>query len=120
LLSRGTQDNPFSSAVVLTRAAEPLLVAQLLLWRQTRHRNPIVYVLPQYIFSVRCNRIINSFLLSSILVADIATASFLIAFGVVLGRLSPGQYLMMVLIQMPLFAANEHLVYGIFKVEGLF
>jgi ammonium transporter Rh len=55
--------------------------------------------------------------LSSILGADLAAASFLVAFGVVLGRLTPVQYLIMVLLEVILFAVNEHLSYVVFKVK---
>ncbi|CAG0919473.1 unnamed protein product [Notodromas monacha] len=56
--------------------------------------------------------------LSNLLAADIASAAFLISFGVILGRLTPLQLMVMVVIQMPLFAINEHLTYFVFKDQN--
>lgn len=60
--------------------------------------------------------------------ADFSTATVLISFGAVLGKTSPVQMLIMAILEITLFACNEHLVaelgVGIFsdvyiKEEGL-
>ncbi|KAG1715062.1 Ammonium transporter Rh type B [Nymphon striatum] len=52
----------------------------------------------------------------SLLGADFAAAAVLISFGAVLGKTSPLQLVVMAVIEIAIFAANEHLGLGIFKV----
>lgn len=49
--------------------------------------------------------------------ADFSTATVLISFGAVLGKISPLQMLIMTIIEIAVFAGNEHLVAEIFKVR---
>lgn len=48
--------------------------------------------------------------------ADFSTATVLISFGAVLGKISPLQMLIMTIIEIAIFAGNEHLVAEIFGV----
>jgi len=66
----------------------------------------IVDVSPR-VFSIN-ERIIN---------ADFSTATVLISFGAVLGKTSPVQLLIMTVLEIAIFAINEHLVANIFKVK---
>ncbi|OBS64189.1 hypothetical protein A6R68_07272, partial [Neotoma lepida] len=49
--------------------------------------------------------------------ADFSTATVLISFGAVLGKTSPIQMLIMTILEIAVFAANEYLVTGIFEVR---
>lgn len=59
------------------------------------------------------------FQILSMVTADFSTAAVLISFGAVLGKTSPIQMLIMAILEITLFACNEHLVeelgVGIFK-----
>ena len=48
---------------------------------------------------------------------DVAVAAFLISFGVLLGKVSPLQLIVMIIIEMPLFALNEHINFGVLQVR---
>jgi hypothetical protein len=56
--------------------------------------------------------------LENLIGADIAAASVLISMGALLGRISPVQLLVMGLIEIILFASNEHLQIELMKVSG--
>lgn len=49
--------------------------------------------------------------------ADFSTATVLISFGAVLGKISPLQMLIMTIIEIAVFAGNEHLVAEILMVR---
>lgn len=49
--------------------------------------------------------------------ADFSTATVLISFGAVLGKTSPIQMIIMTILEIAVFAGNEHLVTEIFKVR---
>ncbi|XP_051008532.1 ammonium transporter Rh type A [Acomys russatus] len=49
--------------------------------------------------------------------ADFSTATVLISFGAVLGKTSPSQMLIMTILEIAAFAANEHLVATIFEAS---
>ncbi|XP_045699635.1 ammonium transporter Rh type A [Phyllostomus hastatus] len=49
--------------------------------------------------------------------ADFSTATVLISFGAVLGKISPVQMLIMTIIEITVFAGNEHLVTKVFKAS---
>ena len=49
--------------------------------------------------------------------ADFSTATVLISFGAVLGKTSPVQMMIMTILEIAVFAANEHLVTNLFKVR---
>ncbi|XP_005862385.1 PREDICTED: ammonium transporter Rh type A [Myotis brandtii] len=51
--------------------------------------------------------------------ADFSTATVLISFGAVLGKISPLQMLIMTIIEIAVFAGNEHLVAEIFKATDI-
>ncbi|XP_068921873.1 ammonium transporter Rh type A isoform X2 [Petaurus breviceps papuanus] len=51
--------------------------------------------------------------------ADFSTATVLISFGAVLGKTSPVQMLIMVILEIAVFAANEHLVGEILKATDI-
>lgn len=51
--------------------------------------------------------------------ADFSTATALISFGAVLGKTSPVQMLILTILEITIFACNEHLVTGIFQVQLL-
>ncbi|GCB73817.1 hypothetical protein scyTo_0002899, partial [Scyliorhinus torazame] len=51
----------------------------------------------------------------SLINADFSTATVLISFGAILGKTSPIQLLIMTLLEITIFACNEHLVTGILK-----
>ncbi|XP_066217492.1 ammonium transporter Rh type A [Saccopteryx leptura] len=51
--------------------------------------------------------------------ADFSTATVLISFGAVLGKISPLQMLIMTIIEITVFAANEHLVAEMFKASDI-
>lgn len=53
----------------------------------------------------------------SMINADFSTATVLISFGAVLGKISPLQMLMMTIIEITVFAVNEHLVAEMFMVS---
>ncbi|XP_069742796.1 ammonium transporter Rh type B-like isoform X2 [Narcine bancroftii] len=55
----------------------------------------------------------------SLINADFSTAAVLISFGAVLGKTSPVQLLVMTLLEISIFAFNEHLVTGILKVKDV-
>ncbi|XP_059837620.1 ammonium transporter Rh type A-like [Hypanus sabinus] len=55
----------------------------------------------------------------SIINADFSTAVVLISFGAVLGKTSPVQLLIMTVLEITIFAANEHLVTGILMVKDV-
>ncbi|XP_078398116.1 ammonium transporter Rh type A isoform X2 [Cetorhinus maximus] len=55
----------------------------------------------------------------SLINADFSTAVVLISFGAVLGKTSPIQLLIMTLLEITIFACNEHLVTGILKVKDV-
>lgn len=62
----------------------------------------------------------SSFILSctlSMINADFSTATVLISFGAVLGKTSPIQMMIMTILEIAVFAGNEHLVTSIFKVR---
>lgn len=49
--------------------------------------------------------------------ADFSTATVLISFGAVLGKISPAQMLIMTIIEIAVFAGNEYVVGEIFQVR---
>lgn len=49
--------------------------------------------------------------------ADFSTATVLISFGAVLGKTSPIQMMIMTILEIAVFAGNEHLVTSVFKVR---
>lgn len=49
--------------------------------------------------------------------ADFSTATVLISFGAVLGKISPVQMLIMTIIEITVFIGNEYLVGEIFEVR---
>lgn len=49
--------------------------------------------------------------------ADFSTATVLISFGAVLGKTSPVQLLIMTILEITIFAINEHLVVEILGVR---
>ena len=49
--------------------------------------------------------------------ADFSTATVLISFGAVLGKTSPIQMMIMTILEIAVFAGNEHLVTSLFKVR---
>ncbi|KAF6115825.1 Rh associated glycoprotein [Phyllostomus discolor] len=51
--------------------------------------------------------------------ADFSTATVLISFGAVLGKISPVQMLIMTIIEITIFAGNEHLVAEVFKASDI-
>ncbi|XP_036104847.1 ammonium transporter Rh type A isoform X1 [Molossus molossus] len=51
--------------------------------------------------------------------ADFSTATVLISFGAVLGKISPCQMLIMTIIEIAVFAANEHLVTEVFMASDI-
>ncbi|XP_038655871.1 ammonium transporter Rh type A-like [Scyliorhinus canicula] len=55
----------------------------------------------------------------SLINADFSTATVLISFGAILGKTSPIQLLIMTLLEITIFACNEHLVTGILKVKDV-
>ncbi|XP_053140131.1 ammonium transporter Rh type A isoform X2 [Hemicordylus capensis] len=55
----------------------------------------------------------------SMISADFSTATVLISFGAVLGRTSPVQMLIMTILEITLFAVNEHIVFKIFKAVDI-
>ena len=57
------------------------------------------------------------YLLCRLLTADFASAAVLISFGVVLGKASPFQLVLMALIEIVLFVANEVLGRNVFGVR---
>ena len=50
--------------------------------------------------------------------ADFSTATVLISFGAVLGKISPVQMLIMTIVEITVFAGNDHLVAEVFKVSA--
>lgn len=59
-----------------------------------------------------------SFLFSlSMINGDLSTATVLISFGAVLGKISPTQMLAMTILEIAAFVGNEYLVGEIFKVR---
>ncbi|KAG9344636.1 hypothetical protein JZ751_010321 [Albula glossodonta] len=52
--------------------------------------------------------------------ADFSTATVLISFGAVLGKTSPVQLLIMTVLEITIFAMNEHLVATVLKVRTVF
>ncbi|XP_020849553.1 ammonium transporter Rh type A [Phascolarctos cinereus] len=57
--------------------------------------------------------------IKSMINADFSTATVLISFGAVLGKTSPVQMLIMVILEIAVFAANEHLVGKILKATDI-
>ncbi|XP_067840575.1 ammonium transporter Rh type A-like [Heptranchias perlo] len=55
----------------------------------------------------------------SLINADFSTATVLISFGAILGKTSPVQLLIMTLLEITIFAVNEHLVTGILRVKDV-
>ncbi|XP_062891396.1 ammonium transporter Rh type A-like [Mobula hypostoma] len=55
----------------------------------------------------------------SLINADFSTATVLISFGAILGKTNPVQLLIMTLLEITIFAVNEHLVTGILKVKDV-
>ncbi|XP_043918591.1 ammonium transporter Rh type A isoform X1 [Protopterus annectens] len=55
----------------------------------------------------------------SMINADFSTATVLISFGAVLGKISPVQMLIMTIIEITIFATNEHLVAEILKASDI-
>lgn len=53
----------------------------------------------------------------SMINADFSTVAVLISFGAVLGKTSPIQMLIMTILEITVFAANEYLVFEIFLVS---
>lgn len=53
----------------------------------------------------------------SIINADFSTATVLISFGAVLGKISPVQMLIMTILEIAVFAGNEYVVGEIFQVS---
>ncbi|XP_036910517.1 ammonium transporter Rh type A [Sturnira hondurensis] len=51
--------------------------------------------------------------------ADFSTATVLISFGAVLGKISPVQMLIMTIIEIAVFAGNEHLVAKVFRASDI-
>ena len=49
--------------------------------------------------------------------ADFSTVAVLISFGAVLGKTSPIQMLIMTILEITIFAANEYLVFEVFSVS---
>lgn len=49
--------------------------------------------------------------------ADFSTATVLISFGAVLGKTSLVQMMIMTILEIAVFAANEHLVTSLFQVR---
>lgn len=49
--------------------------------------------------------------------SDFSTATALISFGAVLGKTSPLQMLILTILEITIFACNEHLVTKIFQVS---
>ncbi|XP_054424773.1 ammonium transporter Rh type A [Pteronotus mesoamericanus] len=57
--------------------------------------------------------------IKSMINADFSTATVLISFGAVLGKISPVQMLIMTIIEIAVFAGNEHLVAEVFKASDI-
>lgn len=57
------------------------------------------------------------FLNFSMVNADFSTATALISFGALLGKTSPIQMLILTLLEITMFACNEHLVTKVLKVQ---
>ncbi|NXY48043.1 RHAG protein, partial [Ceuthmochares aereus] len=57
--------------------------------------------------------------IKSIINADFSTATALISFGAVLGKTSPVQMLILTVLEITIFACNEHLVLEIFQATDL-
>ncbi|NXT01717.1 RHAG protein, partial [Jacana jacana] len=57
--------------------------------------------------------------IKSIINADFSTATALISFGAVLGKTSPVQMLILTILEITIFACNEHLVAEIFKATDV-
>nr|XP_019590162.1 PREDICTED: ammonium transporter Rh type A [Rhinolophus sinicus] len=57
--------------------------------------------------------------IESMINADFSTATVLISFGAVLGKISPIQMLIMTIIEITVFAGNEYLVGEIFKASDI-
>ncbi|XP_072107553.1 ammonium transporter Rh type A-like [Mobula birostris] len=55
----------------------------------------------------------------SLINADFSTATVLISFGAILGKTNPVQLLIMTLLEITIFAVNEHLVTGILKAKDV-
>lgn len=70
-----------------------------------------------YIYKINLYISIHSISLNNLIGADIAAASVLISMGALLGRTTPIQLLMMGLIEILVFAANEYLQLEVFKVR---
>ncbi|NXS61254.1 RHAG protein, partial [Brachypteracias leptosomus] len=57
--------------------------------------------------------------IKSMINADFSTATALISFGAVLGKTSPVQMLIMTILEITIFACNEHLVTEVFKATDV-
>ncbi|XP_037989223.1 ammonium transporter Rh type A [Motacilla alba alba] len=57
--------------------------------------------------------------IESMINADFSTATALISFGALLGKTSPIQMLILTLLEIPMFACNEHLVTKVFKATDV-
>ncbi|XP_035176556.1 ammonium transporter Rh type A isoform X2 [Oxyura jamaicensis] len=57
--------------------------------------------------------------IDSMINADFSTATALISFGALLGKTSPVQMLILTVLEITIFACNEHLVTGIFKATDV-
>ncbi len=55
----------------------------------------------------------------SLMEASISSATVLVTFGVLLGKLSPLQLLLVTLVELPLSTANNFLGYRIFRVSDV-
>ncbi|NWS58008.1 RHAG protein, partial [Chunga burmeisteri] len=57
--------------------------------------------------------------IKSMINADFSTATALISFGAVLGKTSPVQMLILTILEITIFACNEHLVTGVFQATDV-
>ncbi|NXQ98766.1 RHAG protein, partial [Sagittarius serpentarius] len=57
--------------------------------------------------------------IKSMITADFSTATALISFGAVLGKISPLQVLILTILEITIFACNEHLVTEIFQATDI-
>ncbi|XP_024413663.2 ammonium transporter Rh type A [Desmodus rotundus] len=57
--------------------------------------------------------------IKDLITADFSTATVLISFGAVLGKISPVQMLIMTIVEITVFAGNDHLVAEVFKASDI-
>lgn len=96
----------------------PLSLAVSLTWRMAKLSKFNKYIIDKPSMLIHMFIYISRISLNNLIGADIAAASVLISMGALLGRTTPIQLLIMGLIEIFVFAANEYLQIEIFKVSA--